>query len=65
MTCSLPEMFVSFVSDDLVLPDSSSWKPGYKSDSLDALAKKNSLKTLGELYDFLCEHGLALTADLL
>ena len=30
---------------------------------VDVFAKRHELRTVGELYDFLCEHGLATSAD--
>ena len=30
---------------------------------IDALANRHDLRTVGELYDFLCEHGLLYFAD--
>ena len=32
---------------------------------VNVLAKRHDLKTVGELYDFLCEHGLPHAADVL
>ena len=32
---------------------------------MDALTNRHDLRTVGELYDFLCEHGLSDYADLL
>ena len=32
---------------------------------MDALTNRHDLRTVGELYDFLCEHGLLYFADLL
>ena len=32
---------------------------------MDALTNRHDLRTVGELYDFLCEHGLLYFADFL